>query len=123
MNVAEFTAEAEKLSRTGFLLRKIGSGDPVAYWHGIGDGKPCVSFKSGRQWLTVTIEGETGSVSISDRPLKSHVPLYAEQYISLPPADAVFLLGSEEVERFLDRYDWPRNEPLNGNFPGQAVHD
>ena len=36
---------------------------------------------------------------------------------------SVFLLGSETVERYLQKYDWPRNEPLNGNFPGEVAHE
>ena len=123
MNISDFTAEAEKLARTGYLLRKIGSGDPVAYWHAIDEGEPCVSFRSGSRWLTVTLEGEGGVVRSSEEPCRSRVPLYAEQYVSLPPVDAVFLLGSETVERFLQKYDWPRNEPLNDSFPGEVVYE
>lgn len=123
MNISDLTAEAEKLARTGSLLRKIGFGDPVAYWHAMGEGEPCVSFRSGPRWLTVHLESAGGVVSSSEEPCRSRVPLYAEPYVSLPPVDAVFLLGSETVERYLQKYDWPRNEPLNGNFPGEVAHE
>jgi hypothetical protein len=95
----------------------------VAYWHGIRDGQPCVSFQSGSRWLTVTVQGNSGSVTPSGMPCKSPIPLYAEPYVSLPPLDAIFLLGSDRVGRFLARNHWSRNEPFNHNFPGQAAHE
>ncbi len=123
MNLAAFQAEAERLARPGYLLRKIGTGDPAGYWHGIEEGQPCVSFESGSRWLTVTVQGGAGSVSLSEKPYKSDVPLYAEHYVSLPPVDAVFLQGSELVGRFLAEHDWSRTEPFNDNFPGQIAHE
>src|SRR5687767_360082 len=75
MNISDLTAEAEKLARTGSLLRKIGFGDPVAYWHAMGEGEPCVSFRSGPRWLTVHLEGAGGVVSSSEEPCRSLVPL------------------------------------------------
>src|SRR5262245_49998034 len=123
MNVAEFIAEAEQLARPGLLLRTGGSGDPVAYWHGIEEGTPCVSFRAESAWLTVVVDEDGGSVVSAEKPRVSSVPLYAQRYISLPPVDAVFLLGSDHVEKFLDTYDWPRSEPFNDNFPGRAAHE
>lgn len=116
MNISDLTAEAEKLARTGSLLRKIGFGDLVAYWHAMGEGEPCVSFRSGPRWLTVHLESAGGVVSSSEEPCRSRVPLYAEPFVSLPPVDAVFLLGSETVKRYLQKYDWPRNEPTERQF-------
>ena len=123
MNIAEFKAEAEKLARVGYLLRKTGSGEPAAYWHGIGQGKLCICFNDGPRWLNVRLSEEAGEVSASDEPLRSPVPLYAQRYISLPPIDAVFQLGSERVESYLVEQDWPRDEPFNSNFPGETAHE
>lgn len=71
----------------------------------------------------MTVQGGAGSVSLSEKPYKSDVPLYAEHYVSLPPVDAVFLQGSELVGRFLAEHDWSRTEPFNDNFPGQIAHE
>lgn len=123
MNTADFMAEAENLSRVGYLLRSSGPGEPVAYWHGIEVGKPCICFAHQSRWLTVSLDDEAGAVHVSNAPLRSEIPLYAEKYLSLPPIDALFLLGSDKIERFLSEHDWPRSEPFNSNFPNELAHD
>jgi hypothetical protein len=75
----------------------------------------------GAEWLTVTLSEESGAVSASDAPLRSPTPLYAEQYLSLPPVDAVFQLGSGKVERFLSQHRWPRNEHSTTTFQAKQL--
>src|SRR5262245_45080476 len=123
MNVEDFTAEAQKLVRVSYCLRRQGHGEPLAYWHGIHDG-PCISFANDGRWLTVVLNNDgRGIVRFSSTPVKSSVPLYGELHSSLPPVDAVFLLGSDQIYKFLLENDWPRNEPFNRNFPAEAPHE
>jgi hypothetical protein len=122
MNIDIFQAEAYKLSKPCCLLKKHGSGDPFAYWH-TNSGGPCISFLNKDKWLTVSRTPNGPSIEVSSRPLKSAVPLFAEQHISLPPIDAVFLLGSDIIGQYLSENDWSRNDPFNDNFPDQAPQE
>ena len=60
---------------------------------------------------------------VSDQPVTSSAPLFAEPYMSLPPVDAVFLFGSERIEQFLLENNWSRTVPFNANFRGSAAHE
>ncbi len=121
MDLKTFKTEADRLARPGLILRDAGNTAPVAYWHGFDNGNLCLSLAHDGQWLDVYVDDAGGGhIENSDRPAISDVPLFGESYNSLPPVDAVFLLGSDVVGEFLREHDWPRNEPFNGNFPAAA---
>jgi len=117
MDLAEFRAEAERLARPATLLRANGRGDPSAYWHGVHVGKPCISVRRNGAWLNVHLDSTAGRVEITNTPLHSATPLFADAVTSLPPVDAIFLLGSPAIEAYLLSQDWTRTDPLNDNFP------
>jgi hypothetical protein len=58
-----------------------------------------------------------GHVEAADKPARSDAPLFGKPYESFPPVNAVFLLGSGAIGDYLKSHRWPRNEPLNSNFP------
>ncbi len=43
-------------------------------------------------------------------------PLCASSFSSLPPIDAIFLLGNDDIGRWLKENNWDRDEPYNKNF-------
>jgi len=121
MDLEIFRAEADRLARLGVILRDAGNTAPRAYWHGFDSGSLCLSLGSDGHWLNVHLNDEDGGyVEHSDGPAISDSPLSGGSYRSLPPVNAVFLLGSDVVAEFLRKHDWPRNEPFNDNFPAPA---
>ena len=124
MLLDDFMAEARVLARPGFLLSTTGVGDPAAFWHGMNPGRICISVKREGAWLNVVLdEAQGGSAHLSDQPTRSGTPLFAVPYESLPPIDAIFLLGSEAVETYLATNGWSRPDPMNANFPDRAAHE
>jgi len=123
MDLAQFQAEAEKLARRATLLSVSGKGNPVAYWHGVRRGEPCISLRRKGSWLNVHLSGTTGDVELRRDALRSSMPLFAEELISLPPVDAVFLQGSGAVAAYLQRNGWKRTDPFNSTFPDRVPHE
>ena len=121
MDLSAFQQEAERLIRPGLILREAGAGSPAAYWHQVRSAGLCLSIAYGEQWLHVyRDDAEGGYVTHGVEPLVSDTPLYATPHRFLPPVDAIFLLGSDAVGRFLARHGWSRDEPYNPNFPDPA---
>lgn len=120
MDLAQFQSEAQRLARRATLLKARGKGEPVAYWHGVDPGKPCISLRRKARWLTVRLDDAAGHVEEKDHPFRSPTPLFAQEVSSLPPVDAVFLLGSGAIETYLRAHGWARTEPFNGNFPDEV---
>lgn len=118
MDTKAFTEEAKRLARPCVRYARSGPSAPDAYWHGDLQGL-WTSIRRGEDWLNVQLNSDCigGSVELSARPATSVTPLFAQSDISLPPVDAIFYLGSDAVGDYLLKHDWPRNEPLNGNFP------
>jgi hypothetical protein len=117
MELAQFRTEAQRLARRSTVLKASGSGDPVAYWHGAEPGSPCISLRRKGRWLNVHLYHAAGRVEERDHPLRSSTALFAEERTSLPPVDAIFLLGSGAVETYLRTNGWAPTEPFNENFP------
>lgn len=117
MDLAQFRAEAETLARSATLLTTRGGGEPAAYWHGLQPGTPCISLVHKGRWLNVHVGGTEDYVETTPTPVRSSTRLFAEQITSLPPVDAVFLLGSAAIEAYLRQHGWERTEPFNDNFP------
>src|SRR5262245_16277954 len=118
MNLEQFTAEAKRLSRKSRILRFDGQGEPVAYWHGQHGDEPWISVRYAKSWFTVYLETiSSGHTQRSELPVKSSQPLFGKLAESLPPIDAVFLLGSPRVESYLHKHGWDRGVAFNGNFP------
>lgn len=120
MNYDNFIAEAKALSKSALYFTRVGTGEPFGYWHGHRpEGGPLICVRRGGAWLTVILGQEPNStvVEVTAEPLESTEPLYAEKCESLPPLDAVFLKGSDAIEKFLQDNGWERTEPYNSNFP------
>jgi len=119
MNIEEFTAEAERLARKATVLKFVGSGQPVGYWHGeTDDEKPWICVRDDNRWLTVYLEGTSSAYTVrTHEPVMSSRPLYGNEATSLPPLDAIFLLGSTQIESYLHRHGWSREDAFNDNFP------
>lgn len=118
MDLRQFTAEAERLAKKGNLLSLTGQGEPAGYWHGIDTNAICISVAYRSGWLNLYPNHDnSGLVELSAQPRKSAKPLFAIEYISLPPIDAVFMFGSKDIEGFLERNGWERSDPFNDNFP------
>lgn len=118
MDKAAFQEEAEKLARPCVVYDTQPKGEPAAYWHGTAPGL-CVSLLHEQHWLNVILSDDfvSGRVEVSATPSESETPLFARMHKSLPPVDAVFSLGTDEVRDYLLQHDWPRDEPFNLNFP------
>jgi hypothetical protein len=120
MDLAQFIAEAERLARRATLLSTKGSGEPVAYWHGLHSRSLCVSLRHRRRWLDVHLDDAAGQVTVVDKPALSSTPLFGVEVKSLPPVDAVFAMGSSAVESFLHENGWSRADSFNRNFPDEV---
>jgi len=116
-----FKEEADKLVRLGSKYQEQGTGEPTAYWHGIEANGLCLSIFKDEKWLNVFIDEDAGGyVEIASSPAISETPLFSSPYSSLPPIDGVFHCGSDEIGAYLEKHDWPREEPFNDNFPDVA---
>lgn len=119
-----FDIAASKLIRTGCNYQQSGSGEPAAYWHGTEANKLCLSILKDNQWLNIFIDEHCGGyVEVSDSPIVSDTPLFSSPYSSLPPVDGIFRCGSDEIDAYLERNNWPREEPFNDNFPDAAASE
>jgi hypothetical protein len=119
MNYQEFVAEGYRLAKKAVKLSFHGDGDPAGYWHGGRlEGKPYISVKHGEVWLNVSLDDDSGgSVYLTDHPIKSSHPLFAQEFESLPPIEGVFLRGNKAIGDFVIGNGWERTEPFNDNFP------
>jgi hypothetical protein len=102
MNINEFKAEAERLARLNSIFRTDGTGTPSACWYGVDPGLSLSLLHNG-EWLNIYLHDDCdgGHVDKGSEPDRSGVPLFPEPCISLPPVDAIFLLGGEAVGEFL----------------------
>jgi hypothetical protein len=124
MSLADLLDEANALSRLGTLLVESGTGQPVAFWHGISASKPCITLLRNNEWLAVVPDDDqSGYIQKAAVPPTSGLPLYAKQYKSLPPIEAIFRFGSSVIEQYLTENGWSRDDEMNDNFPDKAAHD
>lgn len=117
MTPDQFFEEAKTLARHGALLRDSGRGEPVAFWNGFSGDGPVISLRHEGRWVCVWARSEEPSLSVTDRPERSGLPLYAEPFEFLPPVDAVFRFGSDKIAEFLSQHGWSREDSYNDNFP------
>ena len=126
MELDQFLVEAKALARPGYLLETQGVGEAVALWHDFDTEGRVVSLQHGGSWITLKTNSRLGpSVVPAHRDELVGRPLFARPYVSLPPVDAVFLLGSSSVAKYLEDNGWSRNEPFNENFkhPTPAAYE
>jgi len=140
MTGSEFAAEAVRLARPCTLLKGTGPRNAFA---GVWGGDGVVPAPDGpyRHWLSVDCrflpaglgpaagclsvyadeqDGESGAVSYSPAaglPWSEGRALFARPARSLPPMDAVFRYGGEEVQQWLASLGWDAEWGYNGNFP------
>jgi hypothetical protein len=119
MDIQQFVEIAHRLSKPSAELRLNGDGDPVAYWYGMSmDGAPVISFLDNGVWYEVSLDWELeGRVATVSEPNRYGLPLFESKRISLPPADAIFLLGGPQIDAYLQACGWTVGHGFNGNFP------
>ena len=134
-------SEGERLMRPCIILRPNGDGPIVAIWHD--PDKEEIEVTGYRCWITVdtrfvpglpaTINGflsvftnerkcQGGRIELgSERPERPGIALRAVRESVLPPIEAIFMQGSDAVEKWLAANEWPRDERYNHNFPDGAI--
>ncbi|RUL74968.1 hypothetical protein [Dyella choica] len=119
MDLEKFVAIANQLARPSAQLRLDGQGDPVAYWHGMSmQGAPVITFLDEGRWREVSLDREQkGRVIEVSEPNRNGIPLFESRHISLPPIDAIFLLGGPEIDAYLMACGWNAMAGYNDNFP------
>jgi hypothetical protein len=135
MTVELLLAEGRRLQRDCYFLKPFGTGEPVAMWFEADSAQESVT--GWRCWLTIRSDSlpcskapktvflsvstnglEHGVIDLVDRwPQRNGTPLYPHVASVLPPIDAVFAKGSEEVGEWLKANNWSRIVRYNGNFP------
>ena len=134
MTFDRLIAEGRKLQRDCNFLKPSGTDEPVAMWF---ESDPDdESITEWRRWMTVRADAlpnskapnsvyfslytngcERGLLDFVDGwPPRDGIPLCAHPVSVLPPIDAVFALGSEEIGTWLATNDWERNERYDSNF-------
>jgi hypothetical protein len=137
MNIDLLTSEADKLSRLVTCLVPDKTGDIVGIWWGAEsdqhkedvpywlalDGAALPTLGIASKFLVVSVDHSSlsGVATVLDSAPRDSTrkgrPLYAVAARSLPPIDAVFLFGSDEVDTWLAECSWQRDWEYNDNFP------
>lgn len=125
MDLETLKREAARLSRKADLVTRDGSGAPVAWCYepptrGI---QYAISRSDGTLLVRPNGKG-SGSASVEASVPRGGVPLYASPVGSLPPIEAIFAFGGDEIGAWLAECQWDRSWGFNDNF-GDAglVHD
>ena len=139
MNIEQLIAEGRKIQRPCNFLKATGTGEPVAMWF-----EPDAddeNITGWRRWITVRADAvpnanapksvylslytkgvDHGLLDFVDEwPPREGIPLYAHPASVLPPIDAVFAVGSEEVGIWLAANEWNRSERYSPNFRDAAL--
>ena len=139
MTAQQLIAEGRTIQRKCNFLKPTGVGEPVAIWFECDSDDE--SITQWRRWMTVRADAlpdakapatvyfslytsglEKGLLDFVDSwPPRNGTPLYAHPASVLPPLDAVFALGSEEVGKWLAAHNWPRTERYDSNFGDSEV--
>ncbi len=134
-------SEGRRLARPCVFLRPKGTGPVAALWHSPEEAE--IAETGQRCWITVdahfvpgrlkNVAGflsvftderdcEGGRVEVHrSRPRRHGIELHASEESVLPPIDAVFARGSDEVGAWLAAHGWPRTARYNNNFRDRAV--
>jgi hypothetical protein len=139
MTAKQLIAEGRAIQRKCNLLMPSGDGEPVAIWFELDSDDENIT--EWRRWMTVRADAlpdakapatvffslytsglEKGLLDFVDGwPPWNGTPLYAHPTSVLPPLDAVFALGSEEVGKWLAAHHWPRTQRYDRNFGDPQV--
>lgn len=78
MDLQKFVEIAHGLAKPATELRLNGSGEPVAYWHGMSmEGAPAISFLDRGAWYEVPLDGEVeGRVAKVNEPNRRGLALF-----------------------------------------------
>lgn len=120
MDVETLKREAERLSRTAHLLRSEGGGTVAGYRYD-SDGY-AISRPDGVLLLEPESDSDSRARIVPAAPPGGE-PLYSAPLVSLPPIDAIFLRGNDEIGGWLSRNAWERTCPYNPNFGDSDVVD
>ncbi len=138
MTLDALIEEGRRLQRECVFLVADGSGDPAATWHrrpgrssDVGGFEPWLSVDtrfipgfdvSKARFLTICTSGDCESGRIDAvASLPPGMPLYARPVALLPPIEAVFALGGDEVGTWLAANGWGRGDRFNKAFADRAL--
>ncbi len=125
MDLDTLKREAERLRRSAQLLSQDESGALAGWYYETPVRGVHFALLRGDEVLLVRTKGKGGgSVSIDTEPPTGGTKLYARPWESLPPIEALFLRGSDNIGQWLAQNDWKRSWGFNDNFGDSAlVHD
>jgi hypothetical protein len=141
MTSEQLIAEGRRLQRPCLFLRPEAYGALAATWHDwnlqkkrMNPNRPLVTIDARRipgnplqdfGYLTVFIDEancKAGKVEVaSSWPTFPGTKLYAYPAEVLPPIEAVFARGSEEIGAWLTENSWSRDERYNDNFADREI--
>ena len=117
--------EARRLSRPAQLLSRDGSGVVAGWYYETLVRGVRFAILRGDEALLVRPNGEGGgSVATDTSAPAGGIALHATPWASLPPIEAIFLRGGDEIGQWLEEENWERSWGFNDNFADSAlVHD
>ncbi len=122
MDLHTLKREAEKLSRPSQLLSPKGIGSVAAWYYETPVQGARFAILRGNGALLVRPNGKGGgSVTTASTAPAGGVGLYETPLVSLPPIEAVFLQGSNEIGDWLQQNNWDRTWGYNDNFGDSAL--
>lgn len=141
MTSEQLIAEGRQLMRPTSFLRPRGPGPVAAVYHERDDDE--IETTGFRRWMTIDarcIPGISKSITgyltivtdeenstggridvLSSWPERRGTELYAHSASVLPPVDAVFARGSEEVGAWIRSHGWERTVRYNDNFKDKEI--
>lgn len=122
MDLETLKREAETLVRPAVLLSLEEAGDVLAWWYEPPLVGVVAAVRRGVTTLTVSPEASVNRQVLSvAQPPAGGVPLYGRPHKSMPPIEAIFLLGSDVVGEWLKENKWDRSWGYNDNFPDSSI--
>jgi hypothetical protein len=143
MTSEQLIEEGRRLQRPCSYLRPQGVGPVAAIWHERDEEE--IESTGHHCWLTVDArhvpglpsavtgyisvftdeeECEGGRVEVRPSwPKRAGMKLYAHPAAVLPPIDAVFAGGSEDVGAWIRSHGWERTDRYNNNFKARDIVD
>ncbi len=122
MDLDTLKREAKKLSLPSQLLSHTKVGPAVAWYHETPIHGVRLAILRGSETLLVRPNGKGGgSVTTASAAPDGGVGLYETPRMSLPPIEAVFLQGGNEIGDWLQQNNWDRTWGYNDNFSDSAL--
>ena len=122
MDLDFLKSEATRLARPARLLSKEGPGAPAGWAYYREPAHVVLSLARADGFLVVSADGTGGGLATVEKSAPpGGFPLYANRFTSLPPTEALFLLGGSAVADWLATHRWEREWGYNENFGGRDL--